>query len=192
MQDVPQYPMADVRIADARLIVGNGIPGPVPFTIFDVVRTIASDHYDPRSGVQDAVGKAIANAPFAPVAWHFPAIDVAPFPGPQILLCRYFEQRTVIVDLRDCSLGIHVLEVDHAVDPIGLLGPELQRQLGPRARSRAVQATLNGGVWAFGFTRWLRSGDVVVCFSPRPGGAVVARNYTMQPLSPPSPIVTSL
>ena len=44
MQDVQKYPMADVRIADARLIVGNGVPGPVPFTIFDVVRTIASDH----------------------------------------------------------------------------------------------------------------------------------------------------
>ena len=96
--------MADVRIADARLVVGNGVPGPVPFTIFDVVRTNASDSYDPRSGVQDAVGRAIANAPFAPVAWHFPALEVAPFPGPQVLLCRYFEPRTVIVDLRDCSL----------------------------------------------------------------------------------------
>ena len=146
-QDVPQYPMADVRIADARLVVGNGIPGPVPFTIVDVVRTIASDSYGPRSGAQDAVGRAIANAPFAPVAWHFPALEIAPFPGPQVLLCRYFEQRTVVVDLRDCSLGLHVIEIDHAVDPMGLLGPELQRQLGPRVRSRAVQATLT---WTLG------------------------------------------
>ena len=172
MQEVPQYPMADVRVADARLVVGNGIPGPVPFTIFDVVRTISSDSYDPRTGVQDAIGRAIANAPFAPITWHFPALEVAPFPCPQVLLCRYFEQSTVIVDLRDCSLGLHVLEIDHAVDPLGLLGPELQTQLGPRVRSRAVQATLNGGSWNFGFIRWLRNGDVVV-WRPIPASAIL-------------------
>ena len=171
-QDVPQYPMADVRVADARLVVGNGIPGPLPFTVFDVVRTVSSGSYDPRTGVQDAVGQAIANAPFAPVAWHFPAIEVAPFPCPQILLSRFFEQRTVIVDLRDCSLGLHVLEIDHAVDPLGLLGPELQTQLGPRVRSRAVQATLNGGSWNFGFTRWLHNGDVIV-WRPIPASAIL-------------------
>ena len=141
-QEVPHFPMADVRIADARLVVGNGIPGPVPFTIFDALRTVSADHYDPRSGVQDAVGRAIANAPFAPIAWHFPATEVAPFPGPQIVLCRFLEQRTVIVDLRDCALGLHVLEIDHATDPAGLLTPELQRQIGPRMRSHAVQVTL--------------------------------------------------
>ena len=153
-QEVPHFPMADVRIADARLVVGNGIPGPVPFTIFDVLRTVSADHYDPRSGVQDAVGRAIANAPFAPIAWHFPAIEVAPFPGPQIVLCRFLEQRTVIVDLRDCALGLHVLQIDHATDPAGLLTPVLQRQIGPRMRSHAVQVTLNGGVWTLGLTRW--------------------------------------
>ena len=108
-------------------MVGNGIPGPVPFTVFDVARTVTSDHYDPRAGVQDAVGKAIANAPFAPVAWHFPAVEIAPFPGPQILLCRFFEQRTVVVDLRGCSLGLQVLEVDHAVDPLGSFRDTLVR-----------------------------------------------------------------
>ena len=118
------------------------------------------------------MGKAIANAPFAPAAWHFSAIEVAPFPGPQILLCRYFEQRTVIVDLRDCSLGLHVVEIDHAVDPLGLLSPELQTHLGPRVRSSAVQA-LNGGPWNLGFTRWLHSGDVVV-WRPIPVSAILA------------------
>ena len=172
MQEVPHFPMADVRIADARLVVGNGIPGPVPFTIFDVLRAVSADHYDPRSGVQDAVGRAIANTPFAPIAWHFPAIEVAPFPGPQIVLCRFLEQRTVIVDLRDCALGLHVLEIDHATDPAGLLTPELQRQIGPRMRSHAVQVTLNGGVWMLGLTRWLRSGDVVV-WRPIPASAVL-------------------
>ena len=164
--------MADVHIADVRLVVGNGVPGPVPFTIFDVIRTITSDAYDPRLGVHDAVGKAIANAPFAPVAWHFPALEVAPFPGPQIVLCRYFEQRTVIVDLRDCSLGLHVFEIDRAVDPLRLLSQELQTQLGPRVRSNAVQATLNGGTWNLGFTRWLRNGDVVV-WRPIPASAIL-------------------
>ena len=66
-----------------------------------------------------------------------------------------------------------MIEVDHAVDPIGLLSPEPQRQLGPRVRSRAVQATLNGGVWTFGFTRWLRSGDVIV-WRPIPASAILA------------------
>ena len=66
------------------------------------------------------------------------------------------------MDLRDCALGLHVVEVDHAVDPVGLHSPELQGQLGPRIRSHAVQSTLNGGVWTFGFTRWLRSGDVAI------------------------------
>ena len=171
-QEVPQYPQADVRIADVRVVVGNGVPGPVPFTIFDVVRTVSSDSFDPRSGVHDAVGRAIAGAPFAPVAWHFPTIEVAPFPGPQILLCRYFEQRTVIVDLRDCSLGLHVVEIDRAVDPLSLLRPDLQTHLGPRVRSRAVQATLNGGSWNFGFTRWLHNGDVVV-WRPIPMSAIL-------------------
>ena len=27
VQVVPEYPMADVHIADARLVVGNGVPG---------------------------------------------------------------------------------------------------------------------------------------------------------------------
>ena len=78
----------------------------------------------------------------------------------------------MIVDLRDCALGLHVLEIDHATDPAGLLTPELQRQIGPHMRSHAVQVTLNGGVWMLGLTRWLRSGDVVV-WRPIPASAVL-------------------
>ena len=161
---------------------------PFEFVTFDIARGPLIGRIPHGQGPQEAVAKALAEAPWPGTQWVHTVSHVPGFPLFQIVLIRPMSQVTVVLDDRPCDGSVVAIEVPalplSGDRLVGWMPAGVFPQVHLLQRSSQLGMYYNQRPWLLQYERPLYNGDVVL-LAPRAEAHIQASGTSLR-WAPPS------